>query len=111
MKTGLVLLTIVLMVGLVFAGTTKKPANAAAKTHDMKAEVVSVDAAAKTITIKGDDGQEKTAPVLGKAVASLKNVKAGDHVMLTCQDNAQGEHEGVLKIRPIHTTAKASKKK
>jgi hypothetical protein len=73
---------------------------AAGKTHDVTAEVVSVDAAAKTITIKGDDGQPKTVPVQGDAVKSLETVKAGDHVVLTCMDNEKGEHQAVTGIKP-----------
>jgi len=70
------------------------------KKHDVPAEVVSVDAAAKTITIKGDDGQPKTVPVSGDAVKSLETVKAGDKVVLTCMDNEKGEHQSVTAIKP-----------
>jgi Cu/Ag efflux protein CusF len=75
------------------------PALAAGKTHQVKATVVSVDAAAKTITIKDEKGEEKTAPVMDKAVDELKNIKAGDKVTLTCHDNDKGEHEGVTAIK------------
>ena len=44
-----------------------------------------------------------------KAMASLKKVKAGDKVTLTCQDNDKGDHEGVAAIK-IAKTEKASKK-
>jgi hypothetical protein len=71
-----------------------------AKTHDVLAEVVAVDVNAKTITIKGDDGQDKTAPVRESALAELRKVKAGDRVVLTCQDNEKGEHEAVVAIKP-----------
>ena len=75
------------------------PALAAGKTHDVKATIVSIDAQAKTITIKDEKGEEKTAPVMGKAVDELKNYKAGDKVTLTCHDNDKGEHEGVTAIK------------
>jgi len=75
------------------------PAIAAGKTHQVKATVVSIDEAGKTITIKDEKGEEKTAPVMDKAVAELKNIKAGDKVTLTCHDNDKGEHEGVTAIK------------
>lgn len=68
------------------------------KTHSMKAEVVSVDTAAKKITIKDEKGETKTAPVLESAAAKLKDFKAGDKVTLTCQDSDKGEHQGVSDI-------------
>jgi len=72
---------------------------AAGKTHDLTATVVSIDVEKKTITIKDDKGEEKTAPVLDKAMSSLKNVHAGDKVKITCQDTDKGEHEGVTAIK------------
>jgi len=75
------------------------PAIAAGKTHQVKATVVSIDTEGKTITIKDEKGEEKTAPVMDKAVAELKNIKAGDKVTLTCHDNEKGEHEGVTAIK------------
>jgi len=73
-----------------------KPAAAAAKTHVVEAEVVSTDATAKTITLKGDPN--KTVAVDAAAVGSLKDLKSGDKVKLTCRDNDKGEHEAVVKI-------------
>jgi hypothetical protein len=76
--------------------TAAKPAM---KTHKVEAEVVSADVAAKTITLKGENGAEnKTAPVEGKAVAELKGVKAGEKYTLTCRDNEAGEHQAVVAI-------------
>jgi len=96
-------LVIGLVVGQVSAATTT------GKSHRMTAEVVSVDVQAKTLTIKDDKGEEKTAPVLGKAVDRLKSLKAGEKVTLTCKDNEKGEHEGITAIA-IAKAAKASKK-
>src|SRR5881397_1141743 len=79
------------------------------KSHKVTAEVVSMDAANKTITIKTDEG-EKTVPVMGKAVAELKNLKAGQKIVLTCKDNEKGEHTGVTHIEMAKaTTANAPK--
>ena len=75
------------------------PVLAAARTHEMKATVVSVNLEEKMITIKDEAGEEKTAPVIGKAVGKLKTVHAGDKVTLTCQDKENGEHEGVSAIK------------
>jgi len=89
---------IIFLVGfsLAQAAQAKK---AGVTTHEVKTEVVSADATAKTITIKGPDGKNMTAPVMGKAVNDLSKVKAGDKVTLTCQDNSKGEHEGVIAIK------------
>ena len=85
-----------------------------AKLHAIKAdgEVVSVDAAAKTATVKVN-GEEMTHPVKGsKAIAELGKLKAGDKVRLTVMANAKtGEHEYISSIRPAtaastKTTAK-----
>jgi Cu/Ag efflux protein CusF len=75
------------------------PVLAAGKTHQMKATIVSIDTEGKKITFKDEKGEEKTAPVMDKAVDELKNVKAGDKVTLTCHDNEKGEHEGVTAIK------------
>lgn len=74
-------------------------AYAAGKTHDMKAEIVSIDAKAKTITIKDEKGESHTAPLMGAAIGEAKNFKAGDKVTCTCQDNEAGEHQGVTGIK------------
>jgi len=76
---------------------------AAGKTHDEKAEVVSVDNAAKTITLKDEKGESHTAPLMGKAIEEAKSLKAGDKVTATCKDKPTGEHEGVTAIKKITT--------
>ncbi|HEU4403419.1 MAG TPA: hypothetical protein VFT43_15075 [Candidatus Polarisedimenticolia bacterium] len=97
MKNVAVLACAVFVAALIVAQVA--PVAAAGKTHQLNATVVSVDLAAKKITIKDEKGEEKTAPVLGKAAEALKTVKAGDSVTLTCQDNEKGEHEGVTAIK------------
>ena len=81
-----------------FAGT--------GKTHKETAEVVSVDAQAKTITMKDAKGEVHTAPVMGEAVAQLSTVMAGEKVTVTCQDDEKGEHKGVIAIHKMSTTTK-----
>lgn len=81
-----------------------KPAHE--KAAPMKAEVVSTDATAKTITVKDASGSNVTLTATGSAVAELSKVKAGDMVMVTKSEN------NVTKIAKVHeTTTKAHKEK
>ena len=110
MKKFSLLLSFVLAAGVAFAAPqgTAAPAKktaaakasktAPAKTHEVNAEFVSFDAAKKTLTIKTDAG-EQTAPAQGKALTSAKSFKAGDKVVVTCKDNAAGEHEAAIAIK------------
>ena len=107
MRKVALLVCAVFAAGLMLAQT--HPVSAAGKTHNMMATVVSVDVDAKKITFMDDTGSNMTAPVLDKAVASLKKVKAGDKVNMTCQDNDKGDHEGVSAIK-IAKAEKAAKK-
>lgn len=81
------------------AEPTKTAAKApAVKTHEVTAEVVSVDLTKKTLTIKGEK-ENMVVPVLdSKALDSLKDVKAGDTLKLTCKDDAKGAHLGVVAV-------------
>ncbi len=97
MRKLALLVCVVSVAGLLLAQVT--PVLAAAKTHDMKATVVSVNIEEKLLTIKNEKGEEKTAPVLDTAVKDLKTLKAGDAIMLTCQDDEQGAHKGISKIK------------
>jgi len=107
-KKSIALLAIVLSTSLAYANSPKAP-KAAAKTHVVSAEVVSADASAKTLTVKDEKGQTETVPVLGKAVGGLGSLKAGERVSLTCQDNAKGEHTGIIAIKPAKPAAPKSK--
>ena len=75
-----------------------KAETAATKTHEVEAEIVSYDAAKKTLTIKGTP-DNKTVPVEAKAVAAVKDLKAGEKVTLLCHDNDKGEHTGVAGVK------------
>jgi hypothetical protein len=105
MRKVAVLMLAVLVAGLMVVQAN--PAIAAGKTHDMKGTVVSADVEGKKLTFKDESGTSITAPVLDSAAASLKTVKAGEQVTLTCQDNEKGDHEGISKI----VVAAAAKKK
>lgn len=91
------LMVAVLMFGMLLVQIS--PAVAMGKTHDVKATVVAVNLEGKTITFKDDSGQNTTAPVLDSAAPSLKSLKAGESVTLTCQDNEKGEHQGIIRIQ------------
>jgi hypothetical protein len=81
-----------------------KAAAAKTTTHDVTAEVVSTDVTKKEITLKDEKGESHTAPVTGKAIASLKTVKAGDKVTVTCLDDEKGAHKAVTAIKPAAAT-------
>ncbi len=109
MKKITILLAVVLMAGAAFAAQGK----AAGKTHRLTMEVVSTDAAAKTVTLKDDKGATSTMPVQGRAATTLGGLKAGEKVTVMYRDNAKGEHEAVVGIRPAATkraTKPATKK-
>jgi len=92
------LLTLVLACGLLLSISLPALANAG-KTHDIVAEVQSVDLNAKSITYKDDTGKIGTAPVLADAMEALKAAKPGDRVVLTCRDTDKGVHEGIVSIK------------
>ncbi|HSF17889.1 MAG TPA: hypothetical protein VLK65_20290 [Vicinamibacteria bacterium] len=68
----------------------------ATKSHDVAAEVVKTDTAAKSLTLKVE-GKETTMPVEGDAVNQIKDLKAGDHVTATCRDEGTA-HKAVTKV-------------
>ena len=83
------------------APSRRPQARPAAKTkmHRLNAEVVSVDNEKKTIPLRAD-GAEKTSPVGPIGVYTLKKLKPGDKVVLTCKDDAAtGQHIEVAFIR------------
>ena len=69
------------------------------KSHPVSAEFVSYDPVTKKATVKSDKG-ETAVPLEGKALSEVAHLKAGEKVMLTCRDNAQGEHEAITGIKP-----------
>lgn len=83
------------------APAAKTEAALTTKTHEVEAEIVSFDATAKTVTIKGSP-DNKTVPVDAKAVASVKELKAGDKVTLLCRDDEKGAHQAVAGVKNAH---------
>jgi hypothetical protein len=111
-KIALLLTGAMIVAGAALAAETKsatKPATA--KTHVVEAEVVSADAAASTLTIKGTP-DNKTVKVDAAAAAQLKALKAGEKVKLTCKDNDKGEHEAIthITVEKAATTKAPAKK-
>jgi hypothetical protein len=104
MKRQALILCALFVTALIAAPLTA--ALAAGKTHDVKGEVVSVNMEGKTLTFKSETGESKTVPVVDKAVDSLKTLKAGDKVVLTCMDSETGEHQAVSAIKLDKAPAK-----
>ena len=57
-----------------------------------------VDSSDKTVTIKGANGNT-TVPVEEKALAQVKDLKAGQKVTLICKDDAMGAHKAVAGVK------------
>jgi hypothetical protein len=76
----------------------KAKAKAGVKTHEVDAEIVAVDAAKKTITIKTDTGESTTA-LEGPAIAEAKVLRAGQKVTVVCREGESGELKGVVGIK------------
>jgi hypothetical protein len=125
MKKFELVLSALLVAGAAFAATqatATKPktqatksshAMTAAKTRTIEAEVVSADAAGKTLTVK-EAGENKTLAVEGTAAKHLTSLKSGEKVKLTVRESAEGQPEAVTKIQAekssSSSTAKTPKK-
>jgi hypothetical protein len=70
----------------------KTAAKPTAKSEEWKAEVVSVDKDKKEITLKLEsEAAPKTVSLSEAAAREVAQMKAGEQVMVTVQDNAKGE--------------------
>jgi hypothetical protein len=96
MKLFSLLMCALFVVGMLPGQVT--PLLAGGSKHDLSAEVVSTDVAAGTITFIDTDGNEITLPVMDDAVEVLGALTAGDKVTLTCVDDQNGEHTGIVSI-------------
>jgi hypothetical protein len=78
------------------------PAPVPDNTHEISAQVVSTDTENHMITYKADgEDEEATMPVMEKAQDKLKDLKTGDKVVLVCQDDEDGQHQGIVEIKPV----------
>ncbi len=92
-------LLVLLVLGLAVQAA---PARSQDKTREIKAQIVSVDVDKHTVTYKVDGEDEPaTSPAVGKALENLKDLKAGDKVMLICQDGQDGQPESIIEIKPL----------
>lgn len=106
MKDKLVALALVSLVSIpVLAAQTK--AKPMPRTPVANAEFVSYDAKTKMVTVKDDKGQTSSATLEKHALSEVTklHLKNGDHVMLTYRDNAKGEHQAVIDIKPAKAKA------
>ena len=107
MKKLAMAFALMLVAGLVYAQDppgqppdTPSAAAYAKKTQQISAEVVTVDAVKKTLTIKAEGlPEDQTLPVEGKALVSLKTVKAGEKYTLLCKNDAAGKLKSVVEIK------------
>jgi len=91
---GIAALVTVLVPFAMAAGTS------GGKTHDALVQVLSVDLEGGMMTFQSESGEKRTAAVLKEAQADLKKVKTGESVVITCLDNADGDHTGISAIKP-----------
>ena len=69
--------------------------------HELAGEVVSIDAEKKTVTFKNEKGESLTWPAEGKALESLKSVKAGDKVNIHYAVDAKGAPKSATEITSV----------
>lgn len=119
MKKRMMLTCFVFAGALAIAQASSQPADApqapAVKAHDVAVEFVSADSVKKTVTIKAEDGQQKTVPVEGKAELTVYQItqvtkgriKAGDKITVTYRDNEKGEHQAITTILSVPAKTKS----
>ena len=110
MKKFAVLMSLVFAAGLAFAQEPQpgQPAPKApekaygqaekAQKNEVTGEVVSLDTVKKTITFKSEMGVEKTLPAEGSAVDTLKDLKTGDKVTISCAVDEKGQPKAATRI-------------
>lgn len=121
MKRIAFVVSLAVVAGSALAGEAKKaeapkPAAHAAKAaaqkpSTMAGEIVSVDATKNTLTFKSAKGESVTWAAEGKALESLKTVKAGDKVEVAYRANEKGEPQAAVEIHaavPAKTSQKSA---
>lgn len=113
MKRALVLVVVTLFV-IAAAGLVSAAEKARVK--QITGEVVTVDAAAKTLTVKGKKAEavvttdDKTVVKLGKEKKPLSDVKIGDTVTVKYTEAGGKAVAKSIEIKPAKAAAKAGKK-
>ena len=82
------------------------PGKALKKIHEWDAVIVSIDTVNEVITFKDEKGETITVPVAVGILGKLKNLKPGERVNLTCEDDPNGVHESIVKFKPVKTGVK-----
>jgi hypothetical protein len=82
------------------------PAKALKKIHEWNAVIVSIDTEREVITFKDENGKSWTIPAASTILTKMKNLKPGEKVNLTCEDDPNGVHESIVKFKPVKTGAK-----
>jgi len=117
MKKFALLLSCMLVAGVVSAAdknhASKSPraaATAALKAAPVvTAEIVSVDATAKTVSFKNEKGENVTWPVDAAAVSSLKHLRAGEKVTIGYTVDDKGAPKAAIDIKALPTKVAAKK--
>ena len=87
--------------------TTGDPQAVKPKAHVVKGEFVSADLEKKSATIKLQSGESTTVPLDGKALTDVKELKAGQKVIVICKDDADGKHLAAISIKAVPNTKPA----
>ena len=105
-----------MLAGLVFAASLvlthgapapqDLPSKALRKIHEWNAVIVSVDVVNESVTFKDEKGETVTVPASVNILGKLKQLKPGEKVNLTCEDDPNGVHESIVKFKPVKTGAK-----
>jgi hypothetical protein len=109
MKKLAMLVTFAMAAGVAFA-QDPQPGQPAAKApekayqadkaqkNEVTGEVVALDTVKKTITFKSEMGVEKTLPAEGSAADTLKDLKTGDKVTISCAIDEKGQPKAATRI-------------
>lgn len=84
---------------LVLGGAVAAVGKPIDKTQKLTAEIVAIDPMAKTITIKDQSGQSKTATAVDKAAVYIRNLKPGVKAVLTCRVDTTGEIKNITNFK------------
>jgi translation initiation factor IF-1 len=66
--------------------------------HDVNATVVSADPQASTFTLRLDDGSTSRGKAIGSAARTLRLLRAGDKVRVTCKDTTDVQRVAATEI-------------
>jgi hypothetical protein len=82
------------------------PGNALKHTHEWNVVIVSIDAVNEVVTFKEEKGKTWTVPVATSILSKMKELKPGEIVNLTCEDDPNGVHESIVKFKPVRAHQK-----